>query len=206
MFVYFAGLNEGKLDKFDIESLKKAPFVKMSNGGIPEDSFKQYEDLVAYLEYLDELANGKLPDMIEEANKLPGKAETIKEQAKEEIEALDDTKKSQVTVKISSNIDELAKVPELFKSKSNQFKKQLEQAKSAVEEMQDKMKEYEEKGLQCHTDKKLKNAPEAYEQAYGPIKYTKEERAKWEKWASKVSKKNSKSFNPNSYHKNNQTE
>jgi len=79
MFVYFAGLNEGKLDKFDIESLKKAPFVKMSNGGIPEDSFKQYEDLVAYLEYLDELANGKLPDMIEEANKLPGKAETVKE-------------------------------------------------------------------------------------------------------------------------------
>jgi chromosome segregation ATPase len=205
MVIYFAALADGKLDKFNIEFTQKSPFFKMVNGGIPKDAFKQYEDFVAYGEFLEEVITDKLPDLLEEAEKLPTKAQRVKEEAGSEIEALDVFKKPQAVVNIASNIAELSKVPELFKQKANQMKKDLEELKDVVHEIKEKINEYEQKAKTAYTDKKCKNAPESYEHSYGPIKYTAAERAKWEKWAAKVCRKNHKSFNPNDYHKNNQT-
>jgi hypothetical protein len=101
MFVYFSALVEGKLDKFSVEFTQKVPFFKMTNCGIPNDAFKQYEDFVAYGEYLDKVINDKLPDLLDEAEKLPDKAEVVKEQATGELEALDVFKKPQAVIRIA---------------------------------------------------------------------------------------------------------
>lgn len=123
--VYFAALADGKLSKFQIQPSQKSPYFKMVNGGIPKDAFKQYEDFVAYAEYLEEIVTDKLPGLLEEAERLPTMAERVKDQAGSEMESLDAFKKAKAGVAIASNMAEISRVPTFFKEKGNQLKKDL---------------------------------------------------------------------------------
>jgi uncharacterized protein YukE len=205
MFVYFGGLVGGKLSKFSVKFTQKAPFFEMSNGGIPKDAFKQYEDFVDYGKFLHEALTEKIPKLLQQAKEYPEKAKTIKEEAGPAIQALDTFKKPQAVVNIGFNIAELAKVPEFFQKSADQVKKDLEELKETVEEIKNKIKEYDEKAKKANDDKKCSSAPEAYQHVYGSITYSAAERSKWEKWVASVCRKNQKTFNPSDYPKTNQT-
>lgn len=74
-----------------------------------------------------------MPDVLEQAERLPTEAERVKDRAGDQLEALDFVKKSKAIMAIGYNIKQLSKVPAYIKGAIEGFKSDLEEVKEAKE-------------------------------------------------------------------------
>lgn len=158
-----------------------------------------YEGFVKYIDALQSCITEQIPDVLEQAQRLPEEAEKVKDRAADQLEALDFMKKSKALMAFAYNIKQLSKVPAYIKNAAEGIKGDLEEVKEAIEQVKADYPSFKQHGAGCATAN-VKDPVGCYKRIYGPIPYTMAERKDWEKkFADYLWRKKGKHFYPNDY-------
>lgn len=140
-----------------------------------------------------------MPQVLEDAERLPHEADKVKDRAADQLEALDFMKKSKALMAFAFNLKQLAKVPAVIKSGIEGMKSDLQEVQEAKDQVQTDYNSFKVKGGECAAAG-VKDGVGCYKRVYGPIKYTMAQRTAWEEemrdivWA-----KFTKRFDPMQY-------
>jgi hypothetical protein len=83
MLLAMAAYVKGKLEDLGLEITDKSPFLKVDGQKQGEKLIKMYKAFVDFIEDLDKCITDKMPDIVEDASKLPGEAEDIQQHAQD---------------------------------------------------------------------------------------------------------------------------
>ena len=178
---------------------KSAPYVEIDTSAIGSSGQTLYEGFVNYINALQSCITEQMPQVLEEAERLPNEAERIKDRAGDQLEALDFMKKSKALMAFAFNIKQLSKVPAFIKNSIEGFKSDLEEVKAAKDQVQTDQATFKQKGAECAAAG-VKDPVGCYKRVYGPIKYTMAQRQEWEeKMREIVWQKFTRRFDPMQY-------
>lgn len=153
-----------------------------------------------YASKLKDIAEEKLPGLVNQAEGLPGEAEEVKNGCADELNALDVMKKGKAAMSIALNLKMLLKIPQIIKTVLEKLKTELLEFKDCIVDLKNNLVKMAKDALECIT-KKLAKPYECYKLGFGPIKYTQEERTEWEKKMKERADKKGETFNPDNYPK-----
>lgn len=178
---------------------KTSPYVEIDVKGLGESGQQCYEAFVNYVNALSSCLTEKIPEVLEEAERLPNEAEKAKERAMDQLEQLDFMKKSKALMAFGFNLKQLAKVPSFIKSASEGLKGDLEEVNEAKTQVQTDYNTFKMNGAQC-AQAGVKDPVNCYKRTYGAIKYTMAQRTEWEeKMREIVWRKFTRRFDPMQY-------
>jgi predicted sugar kinase len=154
---------------------------------------------VNYVNALQSCITEQMPQVLEDAERLPTEAERVKDRAADQFEALDFMKKAKALQAFAYNMKQLSKVPAVIKAGIEGFKSDLQEVQDAKDQVQTEYASFKLKGAECATAG-VKDSVGCYKKVYGPIKYTMEQRTEWEeKMRTILWDKFTKRFDPMQY-------
>jgi len=118
-----------------------------------------------------EIVDDKLPDIIEEAQRLQYRVEEVKEHAGHEFERLNPMDKVKATANFAYNTKQLVKVPPFIKENYEKLKAIYEEVKEVIQELKEHQHDLKKNGADCY-GKAMNDPIKCYEHIYGHIKYT----------------------------------
>lgn len=168
MFLSFGQAVSGDLTKLKIEIKDKSPYIKAKIAGVStKDLEEAYEEFEKYAEEVEEILMEKLPKMVETATELAEAAGNLKDNAKDEFEALGGFEKVRAIAKCVGIASDSAKIPGVIRKSIEKFKHEIMEIKDAVMILKefDKLAENAKK---CSSSKKHEPY-ECYVHVYGHI-------------------------------------
>ena len=134
-------------------------------------ALKIWDAMKSYANELKTIAEDKLPDLVSNAEQLPGEAEDVRENAKDELNSLDLAQKAKAGLNIGLNLKMVAKVPGVIKSVLERLKTELMELKDAITDLKNNLVKLAKDALEC-ISKKFSKPTECYKSSFGAIKYT----------------------------------
>jgi hypothetical protein len=147
------------------------PYVDFDFSQIEDTGKTIYEGFVNYAKALEECVTDKFPTVLESAEALPDRAETAKNNASSEFDALGVMEKAKFTMAFAYNCKMLSKLPAFIKKSIAKFKEDLNALKVAKDEVQANYPQFKTHGATCSAES-IKEAVPCYKKIFGPIKYT----------------------------------
>lgn len=171
----------------------------MNTADIGDTGLTIYEGFINYINALTACLTESIPQVLEDAERLPTEAERVKDRAADQLEALDFMKKSKALMAFAYNIKMLTKVPSFIKNAVEGLKADLEEVKAAKTEIETNWPKFKGHGQTCAAAGNTTPVP-CYKQIFGPIKYTMPQRLEWEnQMRDIVWRKFTKRFDPMQY-------
>ena len=116
MFLSFGSAVNGDMSKLKISFKDEAPYIKASMRGIStsdlEDCYEAFEKYVTDLNYA---ITTSIPEILEQAQKLPEEAEYTKNSAQSEFESLDSFAKLKAIAGAVTVVKDCPKIPQFIK-------------------------------------------------------------------------------------------
>jgi hypothetical protein len=86
---------------------------------------------------IDDTVRNKIPGILEDAEKLVDKADSVKEEAQDELDGLGAMDKAKAGMNCGKNVKALKTVPDMLKAFAERMKKEMEDFKTMAEEFKD---------------------------------------------------------------------
>lgn len=133
MFLSFGQAVAGDIHKLDIKIVQKAPYVKAKiNGVSTKDLEEAYEQFEKYIEDIENVLMEKLPKLVETAAELASAVSDLKDNAKDEFEALGGFEKVKAIAKTVGIMKDVPKIPVMIRQAIQTFKDDIMETKDAV--------------------------------------------------------------------------
>lgn len=198
MFMSFSAMAAGDVSALKADWKADAPFAFVDVSNLGEEATSMYESFVGYAKALEDIV-GKLPDCLDQAQKIVDQADSVQSKAEKELDELDIMKKAKAVMFTGKNVMAASKLPKAVQESIDSTKSEIQLLKDAVDEMKANFPKLGEQGKTC-SEKEITAAPKCYVEINGKVPCSDEEREEWAKNMTAVMEKRKKPFKPEDYY------